>query len=67
MSRYTKEALSLFTFDGFMNFSIGIANGTKTYNVTNFEICRDTIDNYMVDESVAAYTAFTNKSYFSGL
>lgn len=53
--KYTPEALSLLTFDGFMNFSIGIINGTTMFNITELEICRTVIDNSWVNETITAW------------
>ncbi len=63
---FTPEAQSLLTFDGFMNFSIGILNGTQAFNISNFQVCRDVINDMWLDETVDAFYSFTNFSFFDG-
>jgi hypothetical protein len=65
MIKYTPEAQSLLTFDGFMNFTIGIINGTTMYNVSELEDCRNVIDNSWVNESITAWNDLVDGEWFS--
>ena len=66
-SRYTPEAQSLLTFNGFMNFTIGIINGTEMFDVNALVLCRETIDSSWFNESQNAWTAIVASQWFDAL
>lgn len=41
----TEEGQTVFTTSGMINFTLGFIDGTKLYNVSELEECRDVIDN----------------------
>ena len=55
VSIYTPEAQSLLTFNGFMNFTIGIINGTQMYDTDALVLCRETIDKSWLNETQNAW------------
>ncbi len=67
ISKYTPEAQSLLTFDGFMNFTIGIINGTKMYDTDALVLCRETIDNSWLNESQNAWNDILVQDWFDAM
>ena len=64
ISKYTPEARSLLTFNGFMNFTIAIINGTTMFNTESLVICRETIDNSWLNESQNAWNDILVSDWF---
>jgi len=48
--KFTPAAQQFSTFKGFVNFSIGVMNGTQLYNMGDIIQCRSTVDELWEDE-----------------